>query len=84
MDCSGFFGVIGDQPPWGVHREDNLLQIAFGPGGGGFIVLTGAEGEALLDQIRREGAVTFCGVPLSDKQVREMTLVLQKLLKALW
>ncbi len=83
MNCSGLREPIGDSLPWGMAHNDGHLQVAFGSGDGGFVILTKDEARDIIDRIRSEDSVIICGQTLSDDQATEMAGALEWLLKAL-
>ena len=83
MDCSGLLGPIDGLLPWVTVRDDEGIQVAFGPGYSGFITLTRADIRRVFDCIElKRGGVTLCGHKLTEEQVKEMRAILKNILEA--
>ena len=64
-------------------RDDLSIQVAFGSGAGGFVILTDGEARNMVERITLEGGAVVCGQKLSDDQATELVRTLGELLKAL-
>jgi hypothetical protein len=82
MICSGLRQPIADEFPWGIVRDEASIQVAFGSGDGGFVILTKSEARIVIDRITIEGEAIVCGQKLTDNQATELARTLEELLKA--